>query len=77
LSNPSKTAKPQHKTAWRAAARLRKARCEQALVALLNAGVSIAEIAAREGLTERRIRQRVQEILARRAPALWPSFVVL
>ena len=35
------------------------------------------EIAAREGLTERRIRQRVQEILARRAPRPPAGYVAL
>src|ERR1700722_8725598 len=63
--------------ASRAAARLNKARREQKIVALLNSGVSISEIAAREGVTERRIRQRVQEILARRAPSAPAEFVAL
>ena len=63
--------------ASRAAARLNKARREQKIVALLNSGVSISEIAAREGVTERRVRQRVQEILARRAPSAPTEFVAL
>lgn len=61
----------------RAAARLNKAQREQKIVNLLNAGVSISEIAAREGVTERRVRQRVQEILARRAPSAPAEYVAL
>ena len=68
---------PNAAQARRAGARWRKAEREQRIVALLNAGVSIAEIAAREGVTERRIRQRVQEILARRAPRAPAEFVAL
>src|ERR1700722_475536 len=60
-----------------APARLNKAQLEQKIVALLNCGFSISEIAAREGVTERRVRQRVQEILARRAPSAPAEFVAL
>jgi hypothetical protein len=76
MSNRSETAKPR-KSSSRAAARLRRARREQGIIALLNAGVSVPEIAAREGVTERRIRQRVQEILAKRAPRAPAEFVAL
>jgi hypothetical protein len=77
MSNPPETRKLPRKSSPRAAARLRKAQREQKIIAQLNAGVSIPEIAAREGLTERRIRQRVQEILARRAPRSPAEFVAL
>ena len=77
MPNPSKTAKPRRKPSARAAARVRKIEREQRTIALLNAGVSIPEIAARAGVTERRIRQRVQEILARRAPRAPAEFVAL
>jgi hypothetical protein len=50
-----------------AAARLRKAKRQHGIVALLSAGVSIPEIAAREVATERHIRQQVQEIRSKRA----------
>jgi DNA-binding NarL/FixJ family response regulator len=68
MSNPSETEKRQRKSAGRATARSRKTDRERTIIAQLNAGVSIAEIAGHEGVTERRIRQRVQEILAKRAP---------
>ena len=77
MSSTAKTLKPHRRSASRAAARLRKITREQKIVALLNAGVSIAEIAGREGVTERRIRQRVQDILARRAPRAPAEFAAL
>lgn len=52
----------------RRAARSLKAAREQGIVNRLNAGVSIAEIAAQDGVTDRRMREVVREILARRAP---------
>jgi DNA-binding CsgD family transcriptional regulator len=76
MPNAPKSARPRQ-PASRAAARLNKARREQKIVALLNSGVSISEIAAREGVTERRVRHRVQEILARRAPSAPAEFVAL
>jgi hypothetical protein len=77
MSNPPKIEKRQRKSSPRAGARLRKAQGEQTIIAQLNASVSIPEIAARQGLTERRIRQRVQEILAKRAPRSPTEFVAL
>ena len=77
MSSTAKTLKPHRKSTPRAAARLRKITGEQKIVALLNAGVSIAEIAGRQGVTERRIRQRVQDILARRAPRAPAEFATL
>jgi DNA-binding CsgD family transcriptional regulator len=76
MPKPPRSARPRQ-PASRAAARLNKAQREQKIVNLLNAGVSIAEIAAREGVPERRVRQRVQEILARRAPSAPTEFVAL
>jgi hypothetical protein len=49
-------------------ARRAKAERERRIVNLLNAGVSVADIAAREGVTHDRMRILVREILARRAP---------
>jgi hypothetical protein len=45
-----------------------RAKREQGIVNLLNAGVSVAEIAAREGVSLKRMSNLVREILARRAP---------
>ena len=61
----------------RRAARLAKARREGRIVELLNRGVSVAEIAAREGVTEKRMRALVSEILARRMPEPPAEFVAL
>jgi hypothetical protein len=49
-------------------ARTARAEREQRIVNLLNAGVSVAEIAQSQGVTHRRMRMIVAEILARRAP---------
>jgi len=61
----------------RRAARLVKARREQRIVGLLNSGVSIPEIAAREGVTEKRMRAVVRDILARRMPEPPEQFLAL
>jgi hypothetical protein len=58
-------------------ARLKKARREMRIVSLLNSGVSVAEIAAREGLTLRRMRAVVQEILAQRMPQPPAEFLAM
>ena len=50
------------------AARLEKFRREQRIVDCLNRGVSVAEIAARIGVGEKRMRAIIREILARRQP---------
>src|SRR5271166_5365847 len=59
----------------RRAARVAKARRERRIVDLLNRGVSVAEIAAREKVTEKRMRALVSEILARRMPEPPAEFV--
>src|SRR5271166_2288316 len=61
----------------RRAARLLKARREGRIVQFLNRGVSIAEIAAREGVTEKRMRAVIRDILARRMPAPPAEFLAL
>ena len=61
----------------RKAARSRKAERELRIVRYLNGGVSIAEIAAREGVTEKRMRAQVQQILARRMPEPPAEFLAL
>jgi DNA-binding CsgD family transcriptional regulator len=50
---------------------------ERRIVNLLNAGVSVAEIAQSEGVTHRRMRMMVGEILARRAPQPPAEFLAL
>jgi hypothetical protein len=77
MSKQSKTERQPRKSSGRAAARLRKAAREMKIIGQLNAGFSIPEIAARAGVTERRIRQRVQEILAKRAPRSPVEFAAL
>ena len=50
------------------AARLDRAGRETRIVSLLNRGVSVAEIAGREGVSLKRMRNLVREILAKRMP---------
>src|SRR5271156_563881 len=48
---------------------------EQGIVNRLNAGVSVAEIAAQDGVTDRRMREVVRDILARRGPLAPAEFL--
>ena len=59
------------------AARLEKFQREQAIVEYLNRGVSIAEISARVGVGEKRMRAIIREILARRMPGPPMEFVAV
>ena len=61
----------------RRAARVEKAVRERRIVDLLNHGVSVAEIAAREGVTEKRMRAVVREILAGRMPEVGADYAAL
>src|SRR5271157_3889183 len=61
----------------RRAARQAKARRERRIVDFLNRGVSVAEIAAREEVTEKRMRALVSGILARRMPEPPAEFLAL
>ena len=63
--------------AARRAARLRKANREARIIGLLNRGVSVAEIAAREGLSLKRMRNLVREILAKCMPQPPAEFLAL
>jgi DNA-binding CsgD family transcriptional regulator len=63
--------------AARRAARLRKVTREARIIGLLNRGVSVAEIAAREGLSLKRMRNLVREILAKRMPQPPAEFLSL
>ena len=67
-SNPSTEAR---------AARLAKFKREQRIVEYLNRGVSVAEIAAQVGLSEKRMRAVIREILARRMPHPPEQFVAI
>ena len=59
----------------RRAARQAKASRERRIVELLNRGVSLAEIAEREGVGEKRMRALVDDILDRRMPKPPAKFV--
>ncbi len=59
------------------AARLEKFQREQLIVDYLNRGVSVAEIAARVGVGEKRLRAIMREILARRMPRPPMEFVAI
>ena len=61
----------------RRAARRERAERERRIVGLLNDGHSVAEIAAREGLTQRRMRAVAPAILARRVPPPPAGFAAL
>ena len=63
--------------ASRGAARLKKADREARIIGLLNRGVSVAEIAARESLSLKRVRNLVREILAKRMPQPPAEFLAL
>jgi hypothetical protein len=56
---------------------MEKAAREQRIVSLLNRGVSIPEIAAQQGLSLKRMRNLVREILARRMPQPPAEFLAL
>jgi hypothetical protein len=53
------------------------AECERRIISLLNVGVSICEIAARERVSLKRMRNLVREILAQRMPQPPAEFVEL
>jgi hypothetical protein len=61
----------------RRATRLEKVRREERIVALLNRGASVPEIAASEGLTLKRMRNVVREILSERMPQPPAEFLAL
>jgi hypothetical protein len=61
----------------RRATRLEKAKREARVISLLNRGVSIPEIAAREGLSLKRMRNIVRGILAERMPQPPAEFLAL
>ena len=63
--------------AARRAARSTKFERERLIVDSLNRGVAVAEIAERIGVTEKRMRALVKEILARRTPAAPEQFAAL
>jgi hypothetical protein len=59
------------------ATRAEKAKREQRIVSLLNRGVSVPEIAAQQGLSLKRTRNLVREILAKRLPQPPAEFLAL
>jgi hypothetical protein len=73
MSDPSEGAAPlrgrrDRSIAARLEARRKKAERQSRLIDQLNGGATIAELAAQEGVAERRIRMMVQEIIAKRGP---------
>jgi hypothetical protein len=71
-------AKPRNRSIEaRRAARRAKFERERLIVDSLNRGVAVAEIAERIGVTEKRMRALVHEILARRMPAAPEDFAAL
>jgi DNA-binding CsgD family transcriptional regulator len=74
---PKPPARRQRSVAARRTARRNRAEREARIVSLLNRGVAIAEIAAREGLSPKRMRNLVREILARRMPQPPAEFLAL
>jgi hypothetical protein len=74
---PPPAARRDRSISARRAARKKRADREQQIMNFLNAGASIAEIPARAGVSERRMRMIVQEALARRMPQPPAEFVAL
>ncbi|RBP18206.1 hypothetical protein DFR50_101150 [Roseiarcus fermentans] len=66
--SPSADARRDRSPAAREAARRKKAEREARVVGLLAAGLSVAEIARREGVTERGFRKSLRGLIARREP---------
>jgi DNA-binding CsgD family transcriptional regulator len=64
-------------SAARSAARQERAEREARIVSLLNRGFSVAEIADRNGVSERAMRKSIRTLLARRAPAPPAEFLAL
>jgi len=81
LSKPTEPAPPaprrDRSVSARRAARQLRAEREAGIVDLLNRGVSVAEIADRNGVSERAMRKSIRAILARRAPAPPSEFLAL
>ena len=76
--NPSWTpVRRERSVAARRAARLERGEREARIVSLLNRGVAVAEIAAREGLSLKRMNNLVREILAQRMPQPLAEFLAL
>jgi hypothetical protein len=63
--------------AGRRRARALKADRERLIVDCLNRGLSVAEISARTGVTEKRMRAAIREIVARRQPEAPAEFVAI
>jgi hypothetical protein len=64
-------------SAARSAARQERAEREATIVSLLNRGFPVAEIADRNGVSERAMRKSTRTLLARRAPAPPAEFLAL
>jgi len=77
-AHPSPAPRPRnHSIEARREARALKAARERLIVDCLNRGLSMAEIAQRTGVTEKRMRAAIREILARREPQAPDEFVAM
>jgi hypothetical protein len=76
-TQPAKPARRGGPSQIRMAKRLEKVRRDERIVGLLNRGASVPEIAASEGLTLKRMRNLVREILAERMPQPPAEFLAL
>jgi DNA-binding CsgD family transcriptional regulator len=76
-AEPAPALRRDRSLAARSEARRKKAERQMRIVGFLNGGESIAEIAAREGVTERGMRKHVRGLLARRAPEPPEAFMAL
>jgi hypothetical protein len=74
---PAKPARPGGSSEIRRAKRLEKVRREERIVGLLNRGASVPEIAASEGVSLKRMRNVVRELLAQRMPRPPAEFLAL
>ena len=79
MPEPVEPARPRRdrSSAARRAARQKRAAREAGIISLLNRGVSVAEIADRNGVGERAMRKSLRKLLARRAPAPPAEFLAL
>ena len=77
MSDAAKTVQssPYDRSTAQRAARMKKAERENRIVNLLNGGVCVSEIAAREGVTESHMRRLLEAILNKRMPAAPALFV--
>ena len=75
LSSDPAATQPDRPSVARTVATARRAEREDRIIRLFNEGVSVAEIAAQEGVSLKRMRNCLREILARRQPRPPAEFI--